>query len=174
MKSTGRLWAVGYDDLERAERARDEIVRLGWHKRYLLLDDVVVVVRHPDGSYTLNREPFPTAANLLVCSAVGFLAGLVVAAPLSGAAVGDLVGGAGAVMSKAVGISPDFVREAQALMKPGSAALFVLDDGGDMEVILHALRGLGGTVLRTNVDLEEARRAQSALAAASPAEGPQL
>ena len=37
-----------------------------------------------------------------------------------------------------------------------------------MDVILHALRGLGGTVLRTNVDLEEARRVHSALAAASP------
>jgi uncharacterized membrane protein len=69
----------------------------------------------------------------------------------------------------AVGLRPDFVREAQALMRPGSAALFVLDDGGDMDVILYALRGLGGTVLRTNVDLEEVRRVQSVLAASPEA-----
>jgi uncharacterized membrane protein len=37
-------------------------------------------------------------------------------------------------------------------MRPGTSALFLLDDAGDMEVILHAIQGLGGTVLKTNVD----------------------
>jgi uncharacterized membrane protein len=32
-----------------------------------------------------------------------------------------------------------------------------------MDVILHAIRGLGGTVLKTNVDLERARLIQSTL-----------
>ena len=32
-------------------------------------------------------------------------------------------------------------------------------------MILHAIRGLGGTVLKTNVDIERARLIQSALAA---------
>jgi uncharacterized membrane protein len=35
----------------------------------------------------------------------------------------------------------------RALMKPGTSAMFVLDCEGDMDVILHAIRGLGGTVL---------------------------
>ena len=41
-------------------------------------------------------------------------------------------------------------------MKPGTSALFVLDEeeNEDMDVTLHAIRGLGGTVLKTNVDLE--------------------
>ena len=52
-------------------------------------------------------------------------------------------------------------------MKPGTSALFVLDDEGDMDVILHAIQGLGGTVLRTNVDLQRAQLIQSTLAAAS-------
>ena len=34
-----------------------------------------------------------------------------------------------------------------------------------MDVILHKLRGLGGTVLKTNVDMERARLIQSTLAA---------
>jgi uncharacterized membrane protein len=46
-----------------------------------------------------------------------------------------------------------------------TSAIFVLDDEGDMEVILHAIRGLGGTVLKTNVDVERARLIQSTLAA---------
>jgi uncharacterized membrane protein len=51
-------------------------------------------------------------------------------------------------------------------MTPGTSTLFVLDHEGDMNVILHAILGLGGTVLRTNVDVERAKLIQSALAAA--------
>src|SRR6266508_5103710 len=108
--------------------------------------DVAVVVRHPDGSFTLNREALPAASNVLGCSVVGFLAGLVLGAPLSGATIGAMVGGAGTAISASVVIGDDFVREVKELMKPGTSAIFVLDDEGDMDVILHALRGLGGTV----------------------------
>jgi uncharacterized membrane protein len=163
----GHLWAIGYDDTERAGQVKDEIVRLGWDDPYLLLSDVAVVVRHPDGSFTLDREPFPVVSNILGATAVGFVAGLVLAAPLAGAAVGALLGGAGsAVGASAVGISDDFVREIERMMKPGTSALFVLDDEGDMDVILNRLRGLGGTVLKTNVDVERAKLIQSTLAGA--------
>lgn len=47
-----------------------------------------MVVRHPDGSFTLDRKPFPAVGNILGCTVAGFLAGLVVAAPLTGAATG--------------------------------------------------------------------------------------
>jgi uncharacterized membrane protein len=168
MTKSEHLWAIGYDDMERANQVRDEIVSLGWDKHYLILDDIAVVVRHPDGSFTCNREPFPTGANILGCTAVGFLAGLVLLAPLTGATVGALLGGAGTAASvAAVGIGDDFVREVEGLMRPGTSALFVLDTEGDMEVILHAIRGLGGTVLKTNVDLERVQLIQSTLAAPS-------
>ena len=49
-------------------------------------------------------------------------------------------------------------------MKPGTSALFVLDDDGDMDVILHTIRGLGGNVVRTNVELERAKLVQATLA----------
>src|SRR6266480_7046171 len=166
MTKSGNLWAIGYDDMGRANQVRDEIISLGWHKHYLILDDVAVVVRHPDGSFTLNREAFPAASNVLGCSVVGFLAGLVLGAPLSGATIGAMVGGAGTAISASVVIGDDFVREVKELMKPGTSAIFVLDDEGDMDVILRGIRGLGGTVLKTNVDLGRARLIQSALAAA--------
>jgi uncharacterized membrane protein len=170
MTKSGNLWAVGYDDMERANQVRDEIIRLGWDKHYLLLQDVAVVVRHPDGSFTLDRVPFPAASNVVGCSVVGFLAGLVLGAPLVGATVGAMVGGAGSAVavSASAGIGDDFVTEVKELMKPGTSAIFVLDDEGDMDVILHAIRGLGGTVLKTNVNLERARLIQSTLAASPP------
>ena len=169
MTKSGNLWAIGYDNMERADQVREEIISLGWGTtHYLMLDDVAVVVLHPDGSFTFNREAFPAVSNVLGMSVVGFLAGLVVGAPLTGATIGAMVGGAGsvAVLSSA-GIGDDFVREVKELMKPGTSALFVLDHEGDMDVILGAIRGLGGTVLKTNVDLERAQLIQSTLAAPS-------
>jgi uncharacterized membrane protein len=164
----GHLWAIGYDDMARADQVRDEIASLGWDSgqaaKSLILLDLAVVVRHPDGSFTFDRKPFQGVANILACTGVGFLAGLVLAAPLTGATIGALLGSAGTAAAHA-GIGEDFIRDVEALMKPGTSALFVLDNDGDMEVILRTIHGLGGTVLKTNVDLERARLIQSTLAA---------
>jgi uncharacterized membrane protein len=167
MTTSGHLWAIGYDDMVRAHQVRDDIVSLGWVTHNMLLTDVAVVVRHPDGSFTVDREPFPAAHNILGCTAVGFLAGLVLAVPLAGAAVGAALGGVGSAIARSAGIGEDFIREVEDLMKPGTSALFVLDSEGDMDVILYKIRGLGGTVLRTNVDVERTKLIQSTLAAKS-------
>jgi uncharacterized membrane protein len=169
MTTAAHLWAIGYDDTVRAEQVRDEIVELGWGAgkagKNLVLEDIAVVVRHPDGSLTFDRKPFPGLANILACTGAGFLAGLVFATPLTGATIGALLGSAGTAAATHACISEDFIRDVEAMMKPGTSALFVLDDEGDMEVILHKIRGLGGSVLKTNVDLERAKLIQSTLAA---------
>ena len=167
----GNLWAIGYDDMTGADRVRHEITGLGWDKPYLLLEDIAVVLRHPDGSFVVDREPFPAVPNILSWTAVGFVAGLVLAAPLVGAAVGAALGSAGTAVAAQVGIGEDFVHEVEAMMKPGTSALFVLDDEGDMEVILHAIRGLGGRVLKTNVDVERAKLIHATLAGMSESSG---
>ena len=97
MSAASHLWAIGYDNMDRAQEVREKIANLAWDpsrgSKYLILTDIAVVVRHLDGSFSFNREPFPGVANVLACTAVGFLAGLVVAAPLTGAAIGALLGG---------------------------------------------------------------------------------
>jgi uncharacterized membrane protein len=172
MTTTAHLWAIGYDDLGRADQVRNVITELGWGAgkaaKYLILQDIAVVVRHPDGSFTFDRKPFPGLANILAFTGVGFLAGLVLATPLTGATVGALLGTAGSAVASHAGIDEDFVRSVEAMMKPGTSALFVLDDEVDMEIILDKIRGLGGTVLKSNVDLERAKLIQSTLAAAQP------
>jgi uncharacterized membrane protein len=175
MTTSAHLWAIGYDDVARADQVRDEITELAWGPgnaaKYLILEDIALVERHPDGSFTFDRKTFPGIANILAVTGAGFLAGLVLAAPLAGAAVGALLGGAGtAAAATQAGISEAFVRDAEAMMKPGTSALFVLDDVGAMDVILHKIQGLGGTVLKTNVDRERATLIQSTLAETRPAE----
>jgi len=164
MSRCGHLWALGFDDPRRAAQVREEITRLGWEKHDLILRDVAVAVRYPDGSFTLNGEPFSVATSLFSGTAASFLAGLALSVPpLTGEAVDFMLASVGCAAAQ-VGISDDFVREVGALVKPATSILFVLDDGGNMNAILHAIRGLGGTVLKTNVDLERAKLIQSTLA----------
>ena len=87
--------------------------------------------------------------------------------PVLGAAVGALVGGVGSLSTAGVGIGDGFVEQVKTLMKPGTCALFVLDSERDMDEILYAIRGLGGTVLTTTVDLKRAQLIPSALATAT-------
>jgi uncharacterized membrane protein len=174
MTTDAHLWAIGYDEMARAEQVRDAIIQMGWGTgriaTYLILEDIAVVVRHPDGAFTFDRKPFPGLVNILGWTGAGFLAGLVLAAPLTGASVGALLGTAGSAVMQA-GISEAFVRDAEAMMKPGTSALFVLDNVGDLQVILHKIQGLGGTVLKTNVDPNQAKLIQRTLAAALPDAG---
>ena len=74
-------------------------------------------------------------------------------APLTGANRRRHDGGADIAASTALGIHNDFIRDVEGLLKPGTSALFVLDVPKNLDMILDEIRGLGGTVLRTNVDV---------------------
>ena len=166
MTTIGHLWAIGFDDMGRAAQVRAEIARLG-EGHCLILLDTAVVVRYPDGCVTLNGEPFVSPPHFRGHTLLSFLAGLAMGAPpLTGAAAGAWCRAAGGTVAE-VGIDDAFVGQVQALMKPGTSALFVLDREGDMPALLQGIRGLGGTVLKTNVDLQRAQLIQSTLAAAA-------
>jgi uncharacterized membrane protein len=172
MTRCARLWAVGFDDRERSARFRDEIALLGWDKHYLNLLDVAVAVRYPDGCLTLNGEPFPMVTNVAGHPLASILAALALGVPpMSGEAVSAVLGEFG-TCAVAAGISDDLVREVAGLIKPGTSVLFVRDDGCDIDAILPAIRGWGGTVLKTNVDLERAKLIQSTLADSAGATRP--
>jgi uncharacterized membrane protein len=165
MSTGGHLWAVGFDRMERAQEVRAEIARLGASHRLILLDSAVAV-RYPDGSLAVDGEPFVAAIKLTPARTfASFLAGLALGAPpLTGAAVAAVAGRTGsAAADVGIGIGNEFICEVEALVKPGTSALFVLDQAGDMDAILQGIRGLGGTVLKTNVNLERAKLIQATL-----------
>jgi uncharacterized membrane protein len=113
----------------------------------------------------IDGVPFVVATNVRRRPLARLLAGLALGAPpLTGAALGSLLRGARSAASEAVGISVDFVSEVEEMMKPGTSALFVLDQERDLDSILHGIRGFGGTVLKTTVDLARSALIQSTLA----------
>jgi uncharacterized membrane protein len=166
MTPSAHLWAVGFDDLSRADQVRGEIIRLG-DKHCLIVCNTAVAVRYPDGSATLDGEAFVTATNPPKHGLARFLAGLALGVPpLTGAAAGTFLRASDFAPTE-VGISEHFISEVARLMKPGTSALFVLDQACNMDEILQGIRGLGGTVLRTNVDVERAKLIQSTLSDAA-------
>ena len=137
MTSTAHLWAVGFDDMGRAEQVRHEIIKLG-DKHCLILLDTAVVVRYPDGSVTLDGGPFVAPIDLGGHSFASFLAGLALGAPpLTGPAVNAWTRNTGGAAADAA-IDDAFITEIQALMKSGTSVLFVLDQVGDMDEIGRA------------------------------------
>jgi hypothetical protein len=102
----------------------------------------------------------------LDCTAISFITGVVLAAPLTGATAGALANAADIDTSAALCIDRDFIREVEGLIEPGTSALFVLDEVGEMDKVMQSIRGLGGTVLKTNVYLDRAKLVQATLAAA--------
>jgi uncharacterized membrane protein len=166
MALAAHLWAIGYDNIERAAEVRDEVNRLGAEHRLILMD-AAVVVRYADGTVTLNAEPVYVASDVREGRLASLLAGVALAAPLlTSVAVATVLKSSTSIAAD-VGITNDFICEIELLMKPGTSALFVLDQVGDMDQILQGIRGLGGTVLKTSVDLERAKLIQSTLAASS-------
>jgi uncharacterized membrane protein len=71
-----------------------------------------------------------------------------------------------------VGIDDKFIRDVQAMLKPGTSAVLMLDYVGNLEEVLRGLRGIGGTVLKTNVDVDRAKLLQSTLRSSAPKNEP--
>jgi uncharacterized membrane protein len=163
------LWALGYDDPTRAKAVRAEILRFeNIHGLHVI--DAIAVTRLQDGSFTLERDDAPQmTTGVLGFGFLGFLIGLVVLEPLAGVAIAVTLGGLSAVSARQIGIDDEFLNEVKELIKPGASALFLLTTTDNPEGVLHQIRGLGGTVLKTNVNAELAQQVQEALSAVRPA-----
>jgi uncharacterized membrane protein len=157
--------------MERAAEVRDEVLELG-ARHCLVVLRTAVVVRYADGIVTLDGERFLSNVDRCGHTFASFIAAIALGVPpLTEAAVGAVVRSTSAAADEA-GIDQAFIGEAEELLQPGTSALFVLDEEGDMDALLAGIRGLGGTVLKTTVDLQRARLIQSTLSAgAGPHQG---
>jgi uncharacterized membrane protein len=168
MSNSAHLWAVGYDDADRATRTQEVLTSLNGPERPLQLLEIAVLTRLPEGSFLLNGKPFEAGDHGLHRGILAILTSFALAVPLmSDEAVARAFDSSAPEVANSLGIDEKFKQEIGSMMRPGTCALLVLDVAEDMNVILSRLRGLGGTILKTNVDIERAKLIQSTLAANS-------
>jgi uncharacterized membrane protein len=165
MTTSAHLWAVGYDNADRAAQAQRVVTSLGGPERALQLLEIAALTRLPEGLFLLDGKPFLTGNQVLRLGALGLLAGFALAVPLlSDEAVARLFDSTEREIGNTLGIDEKFKRDIATMLRPGTSALLVLDVAENMNAILPRLRGLGGRILKTNVDIERANLIQSTLA----------
>jgi uncharacterized membrane protein len=162
MTREAHLWAVAYSEPARAETVREEVIAVSGKGNSMVLLDTAILACQADGSFTLDRKPL-RGVDSFSNSTLSLLIGIALVGPLTGRAVDAMLGEASSSTSNSVGIDDDFVGEIKTLLKPATSALLLLDKEGNLDEILAAIRGLGGTVIKTNVDLERAKLIQSTL-----------
>ena len=163
MTEGAHLWAIGYNGIERAEEVRQVAMKLA-ETGCLTVLDAAVVKRFLDGSVTLDGIPYVDITKAGGHPGTSILAGLTFAAPpLCEQAVRTILDSVGGGPCD-VEIDKGLLRDVQSMITPGTSVLFLLDQECGMDAILDGIRGLGGKVLKSNVDAVRAMRVQSKLA----------
>ncbi|MFV0280381.1 MAG: DUF1269 domain-containing protein [Rhodoblastus sp.] len=165
------LVAIVYPSVEKAEEMRVRLI--GLQKEYLLeLGDAVVAEKAADGHVKLHQMMNMTAAGAASGGFWGLLVGMIFMMPLAGVALGAASGALGGALSD-FGIEDKFMKGVAENVQPGNAVLFLLIKKMTTDRVLEAIRGAGGTVLRTSLDHTRETELRNALsgvvAAANPA-----
>ena len=161
------LLLIEFPSEEKAEGVREML--LAMQKEYLVeLGDAVVAVKEANGRIKLNQLFQPVAQGALSGALWGSLIGLLFMMPLAGAALGAASGALGGKLAD-LGINDEFMRQAARTLQSGNAALFLLIRKMTTDKVLAALRGTGGTVMRSSFDETKEETLQAALADAKAA-----
>jgi uncharacterized membrane protein len=161
------LLVIEFPSEAKAEGVREML--LAMHKEYLIeLGDAVVAVKDANGRVKLNQLFQPVAQGAVSGMFWGSLVGLLFMMPLAGAAIGAASGAISGRLTD-LGINDDFRRQAARTLQSGNAALFLLIRKMTTDKVLTALRGVGGTVLRSSFDENKEEALQAALAGARAA-----
>jgi uncharacterized membrane protein len=161
------LLVIEFPSEEKAEGVRELL--LAMQKEYLIeLGDAVVAVKDVNGRLKLNQLLQSVREGAVSGMAWGSLIGLLFMMPLAGAALGAGSAAPAARLTD-LGINDDFMKQVARTLQSGNAALFLLIRKMTTDKVLAALRGAGGTVMRSSFDetKEEALQAASAGARAA-------
>jgi uncharacterized membrane protein len=157
------LVAIGYPDARTARAARERI--LGLHREDLIaVRDAAIVEARGDGRVGLHQVRAVTGAGAAGGGPWGGLIGLLFLAPL----VGVAAGGPAAGRFTDVGVDGAFLTDVGTLLRPGTAALFLLVGHVAVDRLVDALAadGLAGHVLATPLSVEAEQQLRNTVAAA--------
>lgn len=144
------LIVIGYDSAEKAEAARSEL--FGMAKEYLVdVADAVVATADEDGKIKLNQMVNLWSLGAASGAFWGLLIGVIFFNPLLGVAVGAGAGALSGALSD-YGINDDFMKDVSDVLQPGQAALFMMVRQHASDKVIERLGGMGGRIIRTNLD----------------------
>lgn len=155
------LVAIAYPDLDTARKVADELGELS-KERSIVLEDMVIVERKPDGKIKLNQSFNPVGAGAAGGALWGGLIGLIFLAPLLGAAIGAAAGAAGGAVTD-VGVDDDFMKQLGERLDTGKAALVLLVQRSTPDKVLPRVQQYGGEVIQSSLSDEAEARLQEAL-----------
>jgi uncharacterized membrane protein len=176
------LIVIGFKGPRRASEVLSELQKLddSW---VVDLKDGVSAYRTDDGELRIDQSVQATRGQgadlgliagallggLLAAPFTGGLSAATAAGAVGAGTLGGAIGGAAAGAEDATdfkrryGISQEFVDQVGKLINPGDSAVFVLARTADPDLVAEKFRGYGGTILRTNLTLKQAARAQRTL-----------
>lgn len=161
------LVVIVYPTETRAEEMRQKL--FGLQKEYLIeIGDAAIAVMQEGGKVKLNQLLNTTAMGAASGSFWGLLIGAIFLMPLAGAALGAASGALGGALTD-YGINDAFMKDLAGSLQPGNAALFVLVQRVTGDKVLEAIKGTGGTVLKTSLDHSREQALRDALAGVSAA-----
>ncbi len=155
------LIAIAYPDLETARNVQAELGQLT-KEQSIVLDDMVVIERRPDGKVKLHQAISTAGAGAAGGALWGGLIGLIFLAPLLGMAVGAAAGGAAGALTD-VGVDDKFMKDLGTNLKEGGAAVVVLVRQSTPDKVLPRISQYGGEVVQSSLDDETEARLQAAL-----------
>jgi uncharacterized membrane protein len=157
------LVAIGYSDEVTAEAARTTVAGLE-HDLIIQADQVAAIVRDKDGKYhiTTTHGDASAGGGAVWGGFWGMLFGLIFLIPFAGLAIGA---GFGALMGHLgeKAIDKEFQEQLREQVQPGTSALFMIIEQATPDKAIEALKGYGGTVIKTSLSEEDTQKLQDAL-----------
>src|SRR4051795_6100659 len=146
------LIAIAYPDVDTAQNVAAELGKLTKEKS-IVLDDIVVVERKPDGKVKLHQAVSTAGAGAAGGALWGGLIGLIFLAPLLGMAVGAAAGGAAGALTD-VGVDDKFMKDLGSKLEPGKAALIVLVHRSTPDKVLPEISQYEGEIIQSSLSNE--------------------
>ena len=155
------LIAIAYPDLGTARTVATELAELTKEKS-IVLDDMVVVERRPDGKIKLHQSGSTAGTGAAGGALWGGLIGLIFFVPLLGMAVGAATGAATGALTD-VGVDDQFMKDLGNSLQSGGAAIVVLVRQSTPDKVLPRISQYGGQVIQSSLDDDTEARLQEAL-----------
>ena len=154
------LIVIGYDNLEKAEHARDTL--FGLAREYLVdVQDAVVATADEHGKIKLNQHVNTLAIGASGGAFWGILVGMIFFNPILGVAAGAATGAIAGALTD-YGINDNFMRDVASVLQPGQSALFIMAGRASSDKVVERMSAEGGRVMRTNLDTSQEQKLREA------------